>query len=62
MVKEVLSKENIKFHQMFPLIDDDYIWRTEEEEKAYHTKVRRNIMFVVFRFLIIGLLMKSMMN
>lgn len=41
MVKEVLSRENIKLHQMFPLIDDDYFWNTEEEEKAYHTKVRK---------------------
>jgi hypothetical protein len=39
-VKEVLSKENIKLHRMFSLIDDEYHW-DDKDAKEYHIRLRK---------------------
>jgi len=39
-VKEVLSKENIKLHQMFSLIDDEYHWDDNDAEE-YRIRLRK---------------------
>lgn len=39
-MKEVLSKENIKLHQMFSLIDDEYHWDDNDAEE-YRIRLRK---------------------